>query len=74
MAFPLPAPEISDKSGIGREKHVSVPAESSQFLPVHKSDVPAGPKCDVLREGRDKKRHKLKQKFVCESVTFFPEM
>jgi len=35
----------------------------------------AGPKCDVFREGFDKKRHKFEKIiFVCESVTFFPEM
>jgi len=36
MAFPLYASEISDKSETGREKHVSVPAESSQFFPFKK--------------------------------------
>jgi len=33
MAFPLHASEMSDKSETGREKHVSVPAESSHFFP-----------------------------------------
>ena len=33
MAFPLHASEISNKSETGREKHVSVPAESSHFFP-----------------------------------------
>jgi len=53
---------ISDKSETGREKHVSVP-EIVTFLPVQKRFVPAGPKCDVYREGCDKKRHKLKKYF-----------
>jgi len=34
MAFPLH--EISDKSETGREKHVSVSAESSHFFPFKK--------------------------------------
>jgi len=33
MAFPLHASEINDKSGTGRENHVSVPAELSHFFP-----------------------------------------
>jgi len=32
MAFPLHASEISDKSETGRENHISVPAESSDFF------------------------------------------
>jgi len=36
MAFPLHASEISDKSKTGREKYVSVPAESSHFFPFKK--------------------------------------
>jgi len=36
MAFPIHASEISDKSETGREKHVSVPAESSHFFPFKK--------------------------------------
>jgi len=36
MAFPLHASEISDKSEMGKEKHVSVPAESSHFFPLTK--------------------------------------
>jgi len=36
MAFPLHASEISDKSETGREKHVSVPAKSSDFFPFKK--------------------------------------
>jgi len=69
-------PAKSDKSETGREKHVSVkerkkkerkcrfsPSRLVTFLPVQKSFVPAGPKCDIFREGCDKKRHKLKKKF-----------
>ena len=33
------------------------------FLPVQKSFVPAVSKCDVFREGCDKKRHKLQKYF-----------
>ena len=33
MVFLFPASKISDKSKTGREKHVSVPTESSHFLP-----------------------------------------
>jgi len=36
MAFPLHASETSDKSETGREKLVSVPAESSDFFPFKK--------------------------------------
>jgi len=36
MAFPLHASEISDKSEMGREKNVSVLAESSHFFPFKK--------------------------------------
>jgi len=36
MAFPLYASEISDKSETGRDKNVSVPAESSHFFPFQK--------------------------------------
>jgi len=35
-AFPLHASEISDRSETGREKHVSVPEESSRFFPFKK--------------------------------------
>jgi len=41
------------------------PSRIVTFLPVQKSFVPAVPKCDVFREGCDKKRHKLKQTFSC---------
>jgi len=59
----------------GKRKTCFSPSRIVTFLPVQKSFVQAGPKCDVFREGCDKKRHKLKQNiFVCESVTFFPEM
>jgi len=36
MTFPLHASEISDKSETGRDKHVSVPAESSHFFLLKK--------------------------------------
>jgi len=36
MAFPLHASEISDKSETGKEKHVSVTADSSHFFPFKK--------------------------------------
>jgi len=61
----LPASRFRDKWQIsdGKRKHFSVLAES--FLPVQNFFVPAGPKCDVFREGCDKKRHKLKKIFSC---------
>ena len=36
IAFPLHASEMSDKSETGRDKHVSVPAESSHFFLLKK--------------------------------------
>jgi len=39
------------------------PSRIVTFLPVQKSFVPAGPKCDVFWEGCDQKRHKLKNIF-----------
>ena len=73
----LPTSCFRDKWQIydGKRKVCFSPAESSvTFLPVQKNFVPAGPKCDVFREARDKKSHKLKKKnFVCESVTFFSQ-
>jgi len=74
MAFPLHASEISDKSETRREKHVSVPADSSHFFPFKKVLYQWGINCDDFRKGCDKKRHKLKKKIMCEIVTFFPEM
>ena len=47
----------------GSRKFCFSPSRIVTFLPVQKSFVPAGPKCDVFREGCDKKRHKLKQTF-----------
>jgi len=41
------------------------PSRIVTFLPVQKSFVPAGPKCDLFREGCDKKRHKFKKIFSC---------
>ena len=72
MAFPLHASEICEIWD-GKRKICFSPSQIVTFLPVQKSLVPAGPKCDIFREGCDKKRQKLKKKFVRESVTFFPE-
>ena len=73
----LPASRFRDKWQIwdGKRKTCFSQSRIVMKLPVHKSFIPAGPKCDIFREGCDKKRHKLKKNvFVCESVTFFIEM
>ena len=49
----------------GEEIRRYSPSRIVSFLPVSKSFVPAGSKCDVFREGCDKKRHKLKKMFSC---------
>jgi len=55
----------------GKRKACFSPSRIVTFLPVQKSFEPAGPKCNVFREGCDQKRNKLKKNiFVCESVTF----
>jgi len=73
MAFPLHACEIIDKSETGRENHVSVPAESSHFFPFKKVLYRRGQ--NVTFFGKDvTKNVTRKKKFVCESVTSFPEM
>jgi len=64
MAFPLHACEISDKSETGREKHVSVPAESSHFFPFKSFLYRRGQ--NVTFFGKcDKKCNKLKKIFSC---------
>jgi len=70
----LPASRLRDKWQIRDGKRKSCLSPNWKFLPVQKSFVPAGPKCDVFWEGCDQKRHQLKKKIVCESVTSFPEM
>jgi len=74
MAFPLHASEISDKSETGREKHVSVPAESSHFLPFKTVLYRLGQNVKFLGKDVTKNVTSYKNIFVCESVTFFPEM
>jgi len=61
----LPAACFRDKWQIwdGKRKTCFSPSWIVTFLPVQKSFVPAGPKCDFFREGCVKKRHKLKLKF-----------
>jgi len=63
----LPASRFRDKWQIwdGKRKTCFSPSRIVTFLPVQKSFVRAGPKCDVFREGCDKKRHKLKNIFSC---------
>ena len=59
----------------GKRNAFFSPSRVVTFLPVQKHFVLAVPKCDVFREGCDKKRHMLKKYiFMCESVTFFLEM
>jgi len=70
MAFPLHAPEISDKSETGRETFSL--CRIVTFVPVQKCFVPAEPKGDVFREGCDKKRHKLKKHFRVREPHILP--
>jgi len=74
MAFPLHASEISDKSETGREKHVSVPAESSHFFPFN-FFCTGGAKMWRFSGRMWQKTSQVKKIiFLCESVAFFPEM
>ena len=67
----LLASRFQDKRQIWDRKNPTCfsPSRIVTFLPVQKKNsnffVPAGPKCDVLREGCDKKRHKLKKTISC---------
>ena len=63
----LPASRFRDKWQIwdGKRKTCFSPSRIVTFLPVQSFFVPAGPKCDVFREGCDKKREKLKKIFKC---------
>jgi len=74
MAFPLHTSEIIDKSETGREKHVSVLAESSHFFPFKKVLYRRGQ--NVTFFGKDVTKNITSQKniSVYESVTFLPEM
>jgi len=75
MAFPLHASEISDKSETRRGKHVSVPAESSHFIPFKKVLYRRGQIVTFFGKNVTKTSQVKKiYIFVCESVTFFPEM
>jgi len=74
MAFPLHASEISNKSETGREKHVSVPAESSHFFLFKKLLYRRGQNMTFFGKDVTKNVTSLKKKIVCESVTFFSEM
>ena len=49
----------------GNRRTCFSPSRMVTFLPVHKSFVPAGPKCEVFQEGCDKKRHKLRNFCSC---------
>jgi len=60
MAFPLHASKISDKLETGREKHFSIPAESSHFFPFKKGLYRRGQ--NVTFSGKDvTKNVKLKK-------------
>jgi len=65
MAFPLPASEICDRSEMGREKHISVPAESSHFFPFKKNFCRRGLNVTFFGKDVTKKRHKFKKKNSC---------
>ena len=53
----------------GERKACFSPSQIVTFLHVQFFFVPAGPKCDVFREGCDKKRHKLKKIFSCSRAS-----
>ena len=74
LAFPLHASEISDKSETGRHQNVSVPAELSHFFPFQKVLYRRGQNVKFFGKDVTKNVTSYKKKFVCESVTFFPEM
>jgi len=63
MAFPLHASEISDKSETAREKHVSVPADSSHFFPFKTVLYRRGQNVTFFGKDVTKKRHKLQKYF-----------
>jgi len=66
--FPSQICHLSGKREAGRPfwlRPTLSPSRIDTFLPVQKSFVPAGPKCDVFWEGCDKKRHKLKHIYSC---------
>jgi len=69
----LPASRFRDKWQIwdGKRKTCFSPSRIVivTFLPVQNIFVPAGPKCDVHREGCDQKRHHLKIIFLCARVS-----
>ena len=74
MAFPLHASETSDKSETGREKLVSVPAESSDFF-RSKKVCTGGAKMGRFLGRMWQKTSQVKNNIlVCESVTFVPEV
>jgi len=70
----LPASRFRDKWQIwdGKRKTCFSPSQIVTFLPVQKSFVPAGPKCDIFREGCDKKRRKFTIYFHVRERHIFP--
>jgi len=74
ISFSLHTSEISDNSETGRDKHVSVPAESSHFFPFKKVLYRRGQNVPFFGKDVTKNVASWKIIFVCESVTFFPEM
>ena len=70
----LPASRFQDKRQIWdwKRKTSFSPSRIVTFLPVQKSFVQAGPKCDVFREECNKKGHQLKKKNCAKKLC--PEM
>ena len=74
MAFPLHASEIIDKSETARDKNVSVTAEFSHLFPFKKLLYWRGQNVTFFGKDVTKNVTSSKHIFVCQSVTFFPEM
>jgi len=73
----LPASRFRDKwqTWHSKRKACFSPSRIITCLPLQKSFAPAGSKCDVfLRRMWQKTSQDQTNIFVCESVTFFPEM
>ena len=58
----------------GKRKTCCSPSRIVTFLPIQKSFVPAGQKCDVFREGCDQKCHKLKKIFRVRERHILPNV
>ena len=66
--------EVTNLQRDGKRKHVSVPAESSHFFPFKKGLYRRGQNVKFFGKDVTKTSQVTKNIFMCESVTFFPEM